>query len=304
MTAESFTHKLLYRKKTSVFDNMLDRLIALLPAAVVGCIYFGYHAVMLLFSCALAAAATEWLLARLFKIDCRPQDLCSVVTGLLIAMAMPASMPVLAAVAVTVSAVAVSRMFFGGYGCEIVNPAALGAALAWISFPKLMTEYADAFTHNVTTVVPLTAPEGTFGLKQLIFGAHAGAIGEVGALFLVLGALYLFIRRVYTVTVPLAAVASTLLFSFLFSMDVSVSLLGGGLLLGAIFMLPEEATSPENISGQLVFSFFCGLVTVLIRRFAAAPEGIYFAILAVNLLRPLFSAIPEFKIKGAEKNEA
>ena len=304
MAAESVVQKLLYRKKTSVFDNMLDRLIALLPAAVVGCIYFGYHAVILLFSCALAAAATEWLLAWLFKIDCQPKDLCSVVTGVLIAMAMPASMPVLAAVAVTVSAVAVSRMFFGGYGCEIVNPAALGAALAWISFPTLMTEYADAFTHNLTNVVPLTAPEGTFSIKQLIFGAHAGAIGEVGSLFLVLGAVYLFIRRVYTVTVPVAAVLGTLLFSFVFSQDIVVSLLGGGLLLGTIFMLPEEATSPSNISGQLAFAFFCSLITVLIRRFAAAPEGIYFAILAVNLLRPLFEAIPDFKIRGAKRNEA
>lgn len=289
--------KALYPKKTTVFDNMLDRLIALLPAAIAGCVYFGYSAVILLFACTFAAVITDWILSLLFKTGVRIKELSSVVTGLLIGMCMPATMPLPAAVAITVCAVGVARMFFGGYGCEIVSPAALGAVLSWISFPSIMETFPDAFTHAETTITPLTAEGGTFSGLQLLFGAHAGAIGEVGSLFLIAGAIYLFVRRSFTAAAPLAAVLGVLLFSLIFSLDIPASLLGGGLLLGAFFMLPEQTTLPYNISGQLAAGFVCGIITVLIRRFASAPEGIYFAILAVNLLRPIFTAIPDFNIK-------
>lgn len=299
-----FAYNLLHKKKTSVYDTMLDRLIALLPAAVAGCVYFGYHAVLLLFTCVAAAVVTEWLLSLLLKTGGNIKELTSVVTGLLIGMCMPPSMPLVTAAAVTVCSLAVARVFFGGYGCEIVNPAALGAALSFVSFPSLMSTFNDALSHKVTDIVPLTAPEGTFNFKQLLFGAHAGAIGEVSALFLLVGAVYLFVRRVYTVTIPLSACFSVALFSLIFRMDIPVALLGGGLLLSSIFILPEESTSPQNVSGQLAFGFVFGIITVLIRRFGSATEGVYFAVLAVNLLRPLFSAIPDFKIKGEHKNEA
>lgn len=295
--------KALYPKKTTVFDNMLDRLIALLPAAIAGCVYFGYGAVILLFCCVASAALTDWLLSLLFKTGVRVKELSSVVTGLLIGMCMPATMPPLAAIAITICAVAVGRMFFGGYGCEIVNPAALGAALSWISFPVLMSTFPDAFTHAETLITPLNAPSGTFSALQLLFGAHAGAIGEAPALFLMAGAVYLFVRRVYSSVAPLSAIASVALFSFVFSLDVPSALLGGGLLLGALYMLPEETTAPHNVSGQIAFGFICGLITVLIRRFGAASEGIYFAILIVNLLRPLFTAIPDFNIKEGVADE-
>lgn len=290
---------LLQPRKTTVFDKMLDILIALVPTAIAGCIYFGYNSVMLIFCCIAAAVAAEWICARLLHVEGNVKNLSAVVTGLLIALGQSPSMPVWAAMACTVLAVVVARMFFGGNGCEIVNPAALGIVLSRLSFPILAGSLNDAFSHMETTLSPLNAPEGTFTVKQLLFGAHSGAIGEVGSLFLLLGALYVFVRRVHSPTVPLLAVVGAVLTSLIFSVDLSVILLGSGLLLGSVFMAPDRTTSPHNISGQLVYGFLIGVIAVLIYRFGG-EEGVYYAILFMNLLRPLCSAIPDFNLKEAE----
>ncbi len=303
MKAGNIAFSVLRPKRTTVFDNMLDILIALLPAAVAGCVYFGFRAVLLLCCCVFTAVVTEWGVGKLLKVECHVTDLSAVVWGLLVGMCMPVAMPIPAAMVCVVAAIIIPHLMFGGYGCEIVNPAAFGAVLAAVAYPTLITKYTDAFTGFATEVTPLTAEAGTYTAKQLLFGAHSGAIGSVGSLFLMLGALYLFIRRVYSPVIPVITAGSAVLFSLIFSMDIAVELLGGGLLLGAIFMAPARTTSPANTTGQLAYGLVCGLIAVLIRKFSGAQEGIYLAVLAVNLLRPLFTAIPDFNIKEEPENE-
>lgn len=307
MNTRQMLGKVLIPRSADVADRMTDVLIALIPAAAAGCVYFGYNAVLLLFVCPAAAAATEWLLSRLLRIPCQTRDLSAVVTGLLVALGQSPHMPVWAAALCTVLSVAVGRMFFGGSGCEIVSPAALGIVLSRLSFPTHSSTFSEAFSHTETMFFPLNSSDGVYTLKQLLFGAHSGAIGEVGSLFLLMGALYLLVRRVISITVPAAMTIGATVAALICSADLAVTLLGGGLLLGAVFIATDYTLLPRNVSGQLAYGAVCGILTVLIRRFGGADEGVYFAILLINLLHPLFSAIPDFNFllptKGELRNE-
>lgn len=290
------------KKISPIFDRNLDTLIALLPAAVAGAVYFGHRALFMMLLCMVTGAVAEWAAGRLLRVPADPRDLSAAVCSLLIAMTMPSGFSIPAAMCCTAAAVIIGRVMFGGNGCEIVSPAALGAVLAFVCFPSLI-KYNDAFTHLPVDAIAVSPNADGYSFLQLLFGAHAGAIGETPAIFLLAGALYLFIRRVASPIIPLAAVCSTAIFSLIFGMNILPALMGGGLLLGTVFMLTNKDLCPHHITGKIAYGFICGLITVIIRRFAAAEEGVYFAILTVNILRPLFSAIPDFK-REVKKNEA
>lgn len=290
------------KKQSVLFDRNLDTLIALLPAAIAGAVYFGHRALFMMLLCMVVGTASEWLAGKLFSVPTDPRDLSAVVCSLLIAMSMPSGFSIPAAMCCTAAAVIIARVMFGGNGCEIVSPAAFGAVLSFVCFPSLI-KYNDAFTRLPVSAISVSPGAGNFSLLQLLFGAHAGAIGETPALFLLAGALYLFIRKVASPIIPLAAICSTALFSLIFGMDILPSILGGGLLLGTVFMLTNKDLCPHHTTGKIAYGIACGLITVIIRRFAAADEGVYFAILTVNILRPIFSAIPEIK-REVKKNEA
>ncbi|MBQ8550853.1 MAG: RnfABCDGE type electron transport complex subunit D [Clostridia bacterium] len=296
MGNSGFLNKLITPKDTTVFDRTLDILIALLPAAIAGCVYFGMHALLMLLCCMVSAVVAAFLSAKLLGVREDVRDLSALVCGLLIAMTMPSGFSIPAAMVCTVAAVIVARVMFGGNGCEIVSPVAFGAVLCFLCFPGLFY-YNEAFTNLPTQIT------SGFTLRQLIFGAHAGAIGETPAVFLLLGALYLCLRRVISPVIPVFAVAFTALFSFLFGVDVLTAILGGGVLLAAIFILPDRNLAPSGFMGQIAYSAAFALLTVIIRRYAAVEEGVYFAALTVNLIRPLFEAIPEIKKKGEKPYE-
>ncbi len=285
----------------STFDNMLDILLALLPAAIAGVLFFGFRAALLLFCCVAAAALCEWGVSKLLPKAANVKDLSAVVTGLLVGMCMPSTVPLPVAILISVSATVIPRIFFGGHGCEIINPAAFGAILTAVSFPSIVNNFSDAFSGLSTVSTPLNSPVGTYTYSQLLFGAHGGAVGEVGSLFLILGGLYLVFRRVVSPAIILSALVSSILAALIFGQSISVTLFGGGLLLGVIFMATSRTTSPENLSGQLCFGAFIGILTVVLRKWASFDEGVYFAICAAGLLRPLFSAIPEIKTKEVRK---
>lgn len=290
--------------RVSTFDDMLDILLSLLPSVIAGVLFFGFRAALLLFSCVVAAALCEWGISKILRETANVKDLSAVVTGLLVGMCMPSRVPLPVAVLISVSATVIPRIFFGGHGCEIVNPAAFGAVLAAISFPTVVNDFSDAFSGLSTVSTPLNSPDGTFSYSQLLFGAHGGAIGEVGSLFLILGGLYLVFRRVVSPAIILSAIVSSILAALIFGVSISVTLFGGGLLLGTIFMATARTTSPANLSGQLCFGAFIGILTVVLRKYSSFDEGVYFAICAACLLRPLFSAIPEINIGGGKNENA
>ena len=284
--------KLLYEKETTVFDRSLDFLIALLPAVIAGTLYFGFRALLCMLLCAAASVLSEWLFSKLLSVKSDPRNLSAIVCGLLIGMTMPSGFSIPAAVICAFFAMPISRVMFGGVGCEIVSPVALGAVLAFVCFPTLF-KYTDAFT-GISVSSSLISPVSTdYSMAQLLFGAHAGAIGETAALFLAAGALYLAARRVISLVMPLCALLGTALFSFVFRVDVLPAVLGGGVILASVFILTDKTFCPRGVLGKIATGLVFGFITVIIRKYAAADEGVYFAVLTVNILRPLFEAIPD-----------
>ena len=287
--------KLLYEKETTVFDRSLDFLIALLPTVIAGTLYFGIRALLCMLLCAASAVLSEWLFSKLLSVKCDPRDLSAAVCGLLIGMTMPSGFSIPAAAICAFFAMPVARVMFGGVGCEIVSPSALGAVLAFVCFPTLF-KYTDAFTGFPVSDTLISPVSSDYSIQQLLFGAHAGAIGETAAVFLAAGALYLAARRAISLVMPVCALLGTALFSFMFGFDVLPAILGGGVILASVFMLTDKTICPRGVFGKIATGLVFGFITVIIRKYAAAEEGVYFAVLTVNILRPLFDAIPDTPI--------
>lgn len=299
------------RKKRTIRGIMLDVLIALLPATAAGIVYFGWRAVFTIALCLVCSFATEvvWLLCKKMKwkeifaqFDCT-----SLVTGLLLALCMPAVeykywyVPVLA----SVFSIAVVKMLFGGTGRNIVNPAVTGRVFAFISFQSVMvsgwmTPLFGPLDSNVVVsgTTPLTAmlKDGLNAVDisqlDLFLGTGVmGSIGEICKVALLVGFVYLVVRRVVKWQWPVLYIAVTGLISCAMggSMDYFVpSILSGGLLLGAIFMATDYVTSPSNTVACYVYYILLGVVTALL-RFGTGIEVVSFAILLMNLLVPLFN---------------
>ncbi len=285
---------------------MFDVILALLPAFLWGVYVFGIRALAVMAvsvaACVGFEAAAQFLLHRPVTI----RDLSAVVTGLLLAMNLPVSVPLWMPVVGGFFAIVVVKQLFGGIGCNFVNPA-LAARVFLFSWASEMTAFS-ADGEKVTSLVPVLA-EGDIvasatplaSLKtgeippetiiDMFLGQHAGCIGEVSSLLLLAGGIFLLYQRVITWHIPVAYLGTVALMTFLFPKSAGMpvefmlyELLAGGLMLGAFFMATDYATSPVTPAGRLIFGAGCGLLTVLIRYFGAYPEGVSFSILVMNLL--------------------
>ena len=281
----------------STRNIMLDVLIALIPAAVASIWLFGWQALAVELVCVASCMAAEYLCRVVMK---RPQtvgDLSCIVTGVLLAFNLPATIPLWQAALGGVVAIVVAKQMFGGLGQNFVNPALAGRIVLMASFPGEMNTWvaplqwrsADA----VTSATPLElmangADPGTnYSLTQLFFGMRPGSLGETCVFALLLGGVYLVIRRVISPIVPVAYIGTVFLLTWLLGQNPLYHILSGGLILGAIFMATDYTTSPINKAGKVVFAVGCGLLTVLIRVYGSLPEGTSFAILIMNILVPL-----------------
>ena len=285
---------------------MFDVILALLPAFLWGVYVFGIRALAVMAvsvaACVGFEAAAQFLLHRPVTI----RDLSAVVTGLLLAMNLPVSVPLWMPVVGGFFAIVVVKQLFGGIGCNFVNPA-LAARVFLFSWASEMTAFS-ADGEKVTSLAPVLA-EGDIvasatplaSLKtgvlppetiiDMVLGYKAGCIGEVSALLLLAGGIFLLVQRVITWHIPVAYIGTVALMTFLFPKSAGIpvefmlyELLAGGLMLGAFFMATDYATSPVTPLGRLIFGVGCGLLTVLIRYFGAYPEGVSFSILVMNLL--------------------
>ena len=263
----------------------------------------------------------EYLCRRVMK---RPQtvgDLSCVVTGILLALNLPVTINPLMAVFGCVAAIVVVKQMFGGIGQNFVNPALTARIILLNSFPSRMTHWVQPFDYGatadaVTTATPLGilkegAAQELPSYLDLFLGNHPGCLGETCALAILLGGLYLIVRRVISPVIPLTYLATAALFSALFGRDPLFDLLTGGLLLGAFFMATDYTTSPLYFWGRVVFAFGCGLLTMVIREFGSLPEGVSYSIILMNILTPLieraikprpFGALPKLR-KGGRKDE-
>ncbi len=270
---------------------MLDVVVALLPAAAFGCILFGLHAIALLAVCVASAVLSEFLWNKILKKPNTVGDLSAVVTGLLLGMNLPAKLPIWMAAIGSAVAIIVVKQMFGGLGCNFANPAITARIVLLVSFPAAMATFTTPVANTVTSATPLAyisdpTVNELLTVKNLFFGLHSGCIGETSSFLLLIGGLYLIIRRVISPIIPVCFIGIVALFSFISGDNLAVSVFGGGLMLGAIFMATDYSTSPTTTLGKAIFGLGCGIITFTIRKFAALPEGTSYAILIMNILVP------------------
>lgn len=293
------------RHEDSTRGIMSDVIIALLPAAIYGCILFGWKALLVLITTIVTAVAAEalWNLALHKKQTIG--DLSAVLTGLLLGMNLSSQTPLWIAAIGSVVAIIVVKQMFGGLGYNFANPAMTARIVLLVSFAGKMSNYVSPID-AVSSATPL-AREATFTLKELFFGMHGGAIGETSAFLLIIGGIYLMLRRVIKPIIPVAFIGTVAVCSLIANpQEIALSVFGGGLMLGAIFMATDYTTSPTTDLGKLIFGIGCGLITFVIRQFSPLPEGVSYAILLMNILTPHINRLTLSKPFGAKevaKNE-
>ena len=270
---------------------MLDVLIALVPAAVASVLLFGWRALAVELVCVASCMASEVLSRLIMKRNQTVGDLSCIVTGVLLAFNLPATIPLWQAAFGGLVSIVVAKQMFGGLGQNFVNPALAGRIVLMASFPESMNNWVVPFTGTgadaVASATPLAEGAAPYSLQELFFGIHGGCLGETCAMALILGGVYLVLRRVISPAVPLIYIGTVFVLSWLLGEDPLYQILSGGLMLGAIFMATDYTTSPINKAGKVVFAVGCGLLTVLIRHFGSLPEGVSFAIVIMNILVPL-----------------
>ncbi|MEE1184694.1 MAG: RnfABCDGE type electron transport complex subunit D [Acutalibacteraceae bacterium] len=281
---------------------MLDVIIALAPAAIYGCILFGIRALLLIFTCIISAVLAEYIWCKLLKKPVSIGDLSAVVTGLLLAMNLSSAVPIWIAAIGSAVAIIVVKQMFGGLGFNFANPAITARIVLLVSFPSYMAEFLEPVMYDaVTSATPLVREAGAYTFNELFFGMHGGCIGETSAFLLIVGGLYLILRRVINPIIPVCFIGTVALFSLIFGENVIQQVFGGGLILGAIFMATDYTTSPTTNKGKLIFGIGCGLLTFVIRRFASLPEGVSSSILLMNILVPYINKATLTKPFGVRK---
>ncbi len=278
---------------------MLDVVIALMPALIAGIYFFGLPALIHTLTCVASCMFFEYIWEKLFKLPNTTGDFSAVITGILIAFNIPASLPYGYDIAASAFAIIIVKMFFGGLGHNFVNPALAARAFLLACWPVAMTKWtAPAFTLKpvvdaVSTATPLgilkEGGEVFATYSDLFFGNVAGCIGEVSALAILIGFAYLLIRKVISPIIPVIYVGVVFVLAWITGLDPVYFILSGGLLLGAVFMATDYVTSPMSWKGQIVYAILLGVLTFVIRVYGKLPEGVSYSILIMNVVTPLIN---------------
>ena len=289
------------RAKDTSSKIMLYVVIGLLPASVFGVINFGIQALVMILVCIATCVASEWIFEKLIHKKSTINDFSAVVTGLLLALNLPHTLPIWQAVLGSVFAIIIVKMMFGGLGQNFMNPALGARCFLLVSFAGTMTSFTYDGVTGATPLALLKSGESVDTMKMLL-GTTAGTIGETSAIAILIGAIFLIATGVIDLTIPASYILSFIVFILLFGghgFDVTylvAQLCGGGLMLGAFFMATDYVTSPITPMGKIVYGILLGLLTGLFRIFGANAEGVSFAIILSNLLVPI---IEKFTIPRA-----
>jgi electron transport complex protein RnfD len=243
---------------------------------------------IILFS-VLSAVLTEGIIQKFLKKPLTILDGSAVITGLLLGLILPPTVPIWIPISGAVFAIAIGKHVFGGLGFNIFNPALVGRAFLVASWPLLMTKWISPDGITGATPLGILKLEGikAVGYSQLFFGNISGSIGETSALALLIGALFLFYKKIISWRIPSIYIGTVFLLTLIFGKDPLFYILSGGLFIGAFFMATDYVTSPITKNGKLIFGFGCGLLTVIIRLYSGLPEGVMYSILLMNALTPL-----------------
>lgn len=300
----------IHQKGSSTRSIMLDVVIAMLPATVAGIIIFGIKALWTVLVCVISAVLAEFIYNLCVHKKQTIGDFSAVVTGLLLALNISTAVPLWQCAIGSVFAIIVVKCFFGGLGKNIVNPAITARVFMLLTFGSVGAVALPTVVEITASATPLAAlNQGAEvaaaeapSLMNLFLGLHGGAIGETCALALIIGFIYLVVRKVIKWYVPVSFAATTFLCYFVFcGFNATFALqhvLAGGLLLGAIFMATDYVTTPNTGSGRVVFCIGAGLLTFAIRQFGMYPEGVSIAILTMNLLTPFICDFTKKKTLG------
>ena len=307
------------RTKTSTKSLMRDVVIAMMPAVIVSVLFYGWSALAVLGVSVASCVLLEYLITKyLLKKPCTICDFSAVVTGVLLALNVPSTTPWWVVFIGAIFAIGVAKMTFGGLGQNLFNPAIAGRVFLLISFPTYMTDWTrpQGFIGGgldaLSGATPLglakeggvAAIEGLDYMDMLFFNI-GGSVGELSAIAILIGFVYLLVRRVIRPYITLSILATVAVFSGIFwainpeqFTDPVFNLLTGGLLLGSVFMATDYVTSPMSNLGGIIFGVGIGVITMLIRYFGAYPEGVSFAILIMNCFVPLINKVCHTKKYG------
>jgi electron transport complex protein RnfD len=302
---------------------MRNVLVALAPVTVFGIALYGWHALFIVLVSVVSAEVAETGFRLLIKREARVRDFSAAVTGLLLALVLPPETPLWMVALGAVFAVVVAKEFFGGLGANVFNPALIGRAFLLTSFPAALTSWvspADAVTAATPLSViklgagnpaleefirqGLSSGESGAMLLRFFIGNHSGSLGESSALLILIGGIFLALTRTIDLRAPLAMTGSAFVLSLIMGLDPVYNLLTGGLLFGAVFMATDYVSAPVTETGKIIFGLGCGVITVLIRKFGAYPEGVMYSILIMNAVTPYLNKILHKKYGQRPKPKA
>lgn len=290
------------RKERYISTTMRDVLIALMPALIGSVYFFGFRTLIVTAISVAACIIAEYTWNKLCKKPNTTKDLSCVVTGVLLAMCLPPAVPYYIPVIGGIFAIIIVKCFYGGLGQNVVNPALAARAFLLACWPVAMTTWTIKGPEAISGATPLAAFKA--GIVNpaphldLFLGTNiAGSIGEVSALLLLIGGIYLVIRKVITPVIPLTYIITVGVFGFVFTKsglfkgDFLYSILAGGTFLGGIFMATDYTTSPLTAKGQFIYALGAGIITGVIRVYGGYPEGVTYAILIMNIATPLIDKV-------------
>ncbi len=281
---------------------MIDVIIALIPALIASVVIFGPRALIVSGVSVLACVLAEYISRKVMKRENTIGDFSAVVTGLLLAFNLPSGIPLWMAALGGIIAIVVVKQMFGGIGQNFVNPALAARIILMTSFPTAMTTWPSP-VDGTASATPLAMIAGG-NTADLPLGNRGGCLGETCILALLIGGIYLVIKKVISPIIPLTYIAVVFVFTAILGQDPVMQILSGGLFLGAIFMATDYTTSPLTNKGKFIYAIGCGLLTVLIRTFGSLPEGVSFSIILMNILVPHIERLTTPKAFGVRKEAA
>lgn len=304
----------------TVSEIMRDVIIALIPASIAGVLFFGLRSAVVILTAVAACMVSEWIFEKITNKPITTGDLSAAVTGMILGMNMPVGIPLWMVAIGSVFSIVIVKQLYGGLGKNFLNPALAGRCFMVIAWAGAMTTYVPAAFSGVDAVSSATPLEimknGAEGympsLTSAFLGIKGGCIGETSALCLILGFIYLLIRRVVDCKIPVSFILSFAFLTYMFGHNHNMQqwyytlmqVMTGGLLFGAFFMATDYVTTPTTPLGQIVFGLGCGILTFVIRNYGGYPEGVSFAILLMNVAAPLIENATKPKVFGTKGGRA
>ena len=296
------------RDNSSTQSIMLDVFMAMIPAAAYGCYQFGFNALFVIIATVATCVLSEYIFEKLMHKPITIYDGSAMVTGMILALNMPPEIPIWIPMLGGVFAIIIVKQLYGGIGQNWMNPALAARCFLIISFAAKMTNFSSSrmgfdSTSGVTPLASLKAGESV-NLLNMFIGRIPGTIGEVSTVALLIGAIYLLVRKVITPRIPFIFILTVAVFSFIFGKQdlsyVAAQICGGGLVFGAFFMATDYVTSPITPTGQIIYAIFIGLLTGIFRIFGGSTEGVSYAIIIGNIVVPLIEKATIPKAFGKE----